>query len=153
MHKRKISNYFVDPKFQGKFMAFLLLSTMIPISISLGIIAIFIKQNYSILVQFGDLDQTMVALLNHELKVLIASVGISFGACILLIGVVGLLFSHRIAGPIYALRRDIRRLMQEGHGTITVRPGDEWQDFVRELNQLISALRTMSSDRKISRSA
>ena len=56
---------------------------------------------------------------------------------ILFVGIVSLIYSHRIAGPIYRLKKAIEAL-QDGKeiGYIKVRPGDEFQDLADSLEKL-----------------
>jgi nitrogen fixation/metabolism regulation signal transduction histidine kinase len=53
------------------------------------------------------------------------------------VGIISLIYSHRIAGPIYRLKKTIEDL-QEGNeiGRIKVRPGDEFQDLANSLEKL-----------------
>jgi HAMP domain-containing protein len=58
-------------------------------------------------------------------------------AGILFVGIVSLIYSHRIAGPIYRLKKSIEAL-QEGKeiGCIKLRPADEFQDLADSLEKL-----------------
>lgn len=55
----------------------------------------------------------------------------------LFVGIISLIYSHRIAGPIYRLKKSIEAL-QEGKeiGCIKVRPADEFQDLADSLEKL-----------------
>ena len=56
---------------------------------------------------------------------------------ILCVGIISLIYSHRIAGPIYRLKKAIEAL-QEGKkiSYIKLRPGDEFQDLADSLEKL-----------------
>lgn len=66
-----------------------------------------------------------------------------------LVIVVGLIFSNRIAGPIYAMKRFIRKVSQ-GHydGRLTFRENDELQDVAEDVNALVSGLEAAKNGRK-----
>jgi hypothetical protein len=55
----------------------------------------------------------------------------------LLVGIISLIYSHRIAGPIYRIKKSIEAL-QEGKeiGCIKLRPADEFQDLADVLEKL-----------------
>jgi len=56
---------------------------------------------------------------------------------IFFVGIISLIYSHRIAGPIYRLKKAIEAL-QDGKeiGCIKLRPGDEFQDLADSLEKL-----------------
>lgn len=56
---------------------------------------------------------------------------------LLCVGIISLIYSHRIAGPIYRLKQDIE-MLQEGKdsGRIKVRLADEFQDLAAALEKL-----------------
>src|SRR4051794_588542 len=87
-------NYFPEPKFQWRFLRFLILGALIQITATVGILYYFLHQNYVLLVKFAGLEPPITALLFHELKVLIAVIAVTF--CLYLAGlaVLGLFFSH-----------------------------------------------------------
>jgi len=66
-----------------------------------------------------------------------------------LVIVVGLIFSNRIAGPIYSMKRFLRKVSQ-GHyeGRLTFREHDELQDVAEEVNALVSGLEAAKNRRK-----
>lgn len=53
------------------------------------------------------------------------------------VGIISLIYSHRIVGPIYRLNKAIEAL-QDGKesGRITVRPADEFQNLADSLEKL-----------------
>lgn|GEM_PF-626879 len=56
---------------------------------------------------------------------------------------VGLVLTHRIAGPIYRFETYLRSIVAGEHiGRCKVREGDELQDFCELLNEAVSTLRT-----------
>lgn len=59
----------------------------------------------------------------------------------LVLTIVGIIYSHRISGPVYRIHADITRVLQGESGIRTaVRKGDYLQDFAKSVNQLIERL-------------
>ena len=67
----------------------------------------------------------------------------------LCVGIISLIYSHRIAGPIYRLKKAIEAL-QEGKeiNHIKLRPGDEFQDLADSLEKLRVILKTKGTSNK-----
>ncbi|MBN2509853.1 MAG: hypothetical protein JXB03_06235 [Spirochaetales bacterium] len=58
---------------------------------------------------------------------------------ILVISVLGLRYSHRIAGPAYRMKEDIKRVLDDGESMqIQLRKNDKLQELVGEVNRLIA---------------
>ncbi|MCB0418756.1 MAG: hypothetical protein KDD39_13990, partial [Bdellovibrionales bacterium] len=77
-NRRKIVNYFIEPGFQVRYLAFLIGSSFIPILVTAAIISYFLRQNYLLLVNYAALDPDITSLLMWELKFLIAIIGVTF---------------------------------------------------------------------------
>ena len=63
---------------------------------------------------------------------------------VVLIGLLGIYFTHKVAGPIYKMKR---LLKQVGQGNLRIesrlRKGDELQDFFDAFTQMVAGLRGM----------
>ena len=66
---------------------------------------------------------------------------------VVLIGLLGIYFTHKVAGPIYKMKR---LLKQVGQGNLRIesrlRKGDELQDFFDAFTQMVAGLRAMEKD-------
>jgi nitrogen fixation/metabolism regulation signal transduction histidine kinase len=86
-------------------------------------------------------DQQVVLI--HRQTVLIYSLVGGLALMVLLIGLFGIYFTHKVAGPIYKMKR---LLAQVGKGSLTVqarlRKGDELQDFFDVFSQMVASLRS-----------
>lgn len=140
-NRRRSRNYFPEPKFQFRFLRFLLLGSVVQIVVTCLILYYFLNQNYQILVQYAGLEDDIKTILFSELKVLIGMVTLTFMAYLGGVLVLGVLFSHRIAGAIYALKRTIKSI-NEGHDVqLRFREGDEFQDLVENFNRMVIQLK------------
>ncbi len=106
-----------------------------------ALVTYFVRENYTLLVKFGALDQELTQILYRELAILVAGISASFllflvGACGL-----GVIFSHRIAGPIYALKRTIRNILDGKDVELNFRNRDEFRELVDSFNEMVRRLR------------
>jgi nitrogen fixation/metabolism regulation signal transduction histidine kinase len=82
------------------------------------------------------------AMLIHRQSVIIASLVGGLALMVILIGLLGIYFTHKVAGPVFKMKR---LLAQVGHGNLRVdarlRKGDELQDFFDAFTQMVAGLR------------
>jgi nitrogen fixation/metabolism regulation signal transduction histidine kinase len=87
------------------------------------------------------------ALLISRQKLVIWSLVGGLALMVALIGLLGIYFTHKVAGPIYKMKR---LLKQVGQGNLRVesrlRKGDELQDFFDAFTQMVAGLRAMEKD-------
>jgi nitrogen fixation/metabolism regulation signal transduction histidine kinase len=87
------------------------------------------------------------ASLIHRQDVLIESLVGGLALMVVLIGLLGIYFTHKVAGPIYKMKR---LLAQVGHGNLHVearlRKGDELQDFFDAFTQMVAGLRGIEKE-------
>lgn len=130
MGKRKFRNFLINKNLQLR----LTLKIVIPafvLSILTGIIVFTsIWPLVTDLLSSGDITflQTLTVI-----SLCLGSIGI-----ICLIAAWSIIVTHRIAGPIYRIEQDLKRVLQgENIDPIHLRRGDEFQELVKLLNQLI----------------
>lgn len=69
--------------------------------------------------------------------------GMSFAAVVNIVAIasIGILITHRLAGPMYSLVRSFRKVeMGHWHGEMRLRPDDDLRYLVRNFNAMIVAL-------------
>jgi signal transduction histidine kinase len=83
-------------------------------------------------------------MLVHRQQVVIGSLTIGLALMVVAIGLFGIYFTHKVAGPVYKMKRLLR---QVGKGSLRVearlRRGDELQDFFDAFTQMVAGLREM----------
>ena len=64
--------------------------------------------------------------------------------------IVGIFITHRIAGPIYALERKMKQIIQEGIGSghLQIRKTDEFQELVETFNEMIHSLQRQLNEQQ-----
>ena len=60
----------------------------------------------------------------------------------------GLFFSHRVAGPIYRLKRHLAGIREGGGGEMTLRKGDFFPEIADEVNRTVSFLEGKGGESK-----
>jgi methyl-accepting chemotaxis protein len=84
------------------------------------------------------------AMLIHRQAVLIESVVGCLALMVVLIGLLGIYITHKIAGPVYKMKR---LLGQVGQGNLRVdarlRKGDELRDFFEAFQKMVASLRAL----------
>jgi methyl-accepting chemotaxis protein len=97
--------------------------------------------------KFADQQKAIAdnqAELLHRQDVVIWSLVGGLALMVVLIGMFGIYFTHKVAGPIYKMKRLLRTV---GRGSLRVearlRKGDELQDFFDAFTQMVSGLRDM----------
>lgn len=121
----KRTQYFVKPDLQTKY-AFMFVLAM-GVGINLGVILTL-----------------MSPLLRQSAWIFPA---IYVGAVLVIIGfvaMISIIFTHKIAGPIYKIERTCRQIIDENDLSfhIQLRTGDELQELAEEINRLVDHVRT-----------
>ena len=84
------------------------------------------------------------AMLIHRQSVVIEALVGGLALMVVLIGLMGIYFTHKVAGPIYKMKRLLKVV---GQGSLRVdarlRKGDELQDFFDAFTHMVSGLRDM----------
>jgi signal transduction histidine kinase len=130
MGKRKIRNYLISKNLQLR----ITLKFVVPalfLSILSGLVVFLIV--WPLLSEF--VSDTLIKQFQTIMVIglFLCSIGI-----ICLITALGIVVTHRIAGPIYRIEQDLKRLLQgEKIEPIHIRRGDEFQEFVNIINQVI----------------
>jgi hypothetical protein len=72
---------------------------------------------------------------------ILAAMGMAAVLNVLLVGFMGILITHRLAGPMYSLVRHFRRV-EEGYwyGQMKIRDGDDMRYVVRNFNAMLDAI-------------
>ncbi len=148
-NRRKLSNFLVEPKFQVRYLALLIGSAMVPISLCAGVLVYFVRQNYLLLINYAALDPDTTALLLWELKFLTAVIGATFICFLGLIALLGAVFSHRIAGVVYNTRKTCREVASGKNVELKFRDRDEFQELSSDFNGMIRSLKGKQLERAV----
>lgn len=153
-NRRRFRNYFIEKNFQYRFLRLLIVGAVLQLVLVGGILYYFLQQNYTLLVKYAALDTEIENLLFQELRFMAALIGVLFFSYLCGISALGIIFSHRIAGVMYALKRTMRQLNEGQDVRLHLRTKDEFQDVADDFNRLVDQLKGVSkaggsSDRKV----
>ncbi len=140
-YKRKISNLIINPKFQLRYILWLSTSGLSLITLNGFIIYHYLKENYFTLVEMSPMtDEAKVQLYSelHQFIWILVGASILF---LILVGLLGVFFSHRTAGPLFHFKRVFEGI-RDGNRTMRVRlrPKDEFRDVAESFNQMMDSL-------------
>ena len=132
-------NYFIRKDFQGKFMLRFFLAILIGAMVFTTILSIFSAHTMTVTYEDSALriDWTPKALFLHIVR--------AYGVYILVLGVVvsivSLFLSHRIAGPLFRFERSVEEITR-GNLTlhITLRKKDEGKELAGLMNTMVTTL-------------
>jgi hypothetical protein len=142
--QRRFRNLLLDKRFQLKYTLAVVVITG-ALSIVLGFFLYRSQQETSQVALVG-LDEDVKASISEELdaedhKVLFTLVA-CLGGMVLAMTFLGIVATHKIAGPAFAVRRNLSRIADgELPQVRALRPGDELQSVGEELQRMVGTLR------------
>ncbi len=145
---RKTKNYLPDPQYQFRFLRFLILGSAIQVAAMSVLLFHFLKQNYTYLVQYTALDAKIQKVLEQEFIFLVYAIAFVFAMHVILVSVLGVLFSHKVAGAVYALKRTIKEILEGKDSELHLRRGDEFQELVDNFNEMVRQLKSENRQKR-----
>ena len=134
-YKRRI--YLINPKFQIKFS---LLITLFLIGITIIYPYTIYQIIEGIITQFGDKAKNFV---EKKEQIFITLTGWQIGYCLVVFSTC-IFFSHKIAGPLYNLNRQLKKVKEmDSLETIKFRKGDYFKEIEESYNEAVEHIRKM----------
>lgn len=145
-YRRKLINLVVNPGYQFRYVFWVSLTGAFLVVLNAGIFYSYVKENYAILVDLSPMTDEAKALLYQELHQILLELGLASFAFILLVSFLGLVFSHRTAGPMYHFDRVFREI-KEGKvdSRVRLRPKDDFRNVADTFNEMMDSLRSSST--------
>lgn len=129
---------FVDIPFQRKLLIFIFTSAMIP-AVMVTICLYYLI--FNLLAQQMVIPEAIAYNLIPVAKKVTIIIFIALPVTLFIIWVMAVEMSHRIAGPLFRLDRELdKRISGEDRGIIVVRRKDELQPLVDKINQLLDKI-------------
>jgi methyl-accepting chemotaxis protein len=145
MNIQKRKNYYIDKHFQTKYM---LLTILLLLTYTFAFIIIIFSP--SMLTLYLDYPLAEKAAAARVLLLLHSTVWPGIGGVILLFGAVSIFISHKIAGPLYRLKRSISQITEGNLDVkIKLRKWDDLKDLAEHVNTLAEELRTFVTTLKV----
>jgi methyl-accepting chemotaxis protein len=137
MIKRR--SYFIDKKFQGKFILKFCLIVIVS-SVIVGGLLLFLAQG-STTVAIENTKVTVKNTASFLLPLILTTLIIVTVFSAISVAVLAMFISHKIAGPLYRIKKDIERLHAgDLTASFRIRKGDQLQDLADSLNEMASAM-------------
>lgn len=140
-NQRKFSNILINKDFQLKYVFWISGSGVLLAILYSVIFYIFIKENYAILVDLSPMTDEAKNLLYQELNQIIIYLSCTSLLFLSIVTFVGLLFSHRVAGPLRKFETTYKRI-EDGDLThrMYLREKDEFKDVAKKFNRMMDAI-------------
>ncbi len=144
--RRKLRNYWLIPSYQGRYVGFLVASCFAAMA-GYGLVFYrFIRENYDTIVELSPITDDSKFLLYSELNSIIMYLTVLSFVFLLVITVIGIVFSHKVAGPMFKIRSICHAINNGNLGRrIALRPGDDFREVVAELNRALNTLHSSKS--------
>ena len=153
-NKRKV--VLLDKDFQLQFIGrFILMIFLISIVIAVCLYGFYYFKSKAggisltrFIVEMGNYaDNEKGMFMTDRFELILVPLAVAFLAFILLSFVFGLVYSHKLAGPVYRLEKSLIQIIEgERDFEVRLRKGDQFQKFEILLNKLIKKLNDESAD-------
>jgi methyl-accepting chemotaxis protein len=106
----------------------------------------FIAENYDTIVELSPITEDSKTVLYSELNSIIIYLSILSVVFLGVITFIGVIFSHKVAGPMFKIRNVCNAINGGQLGRrIALRPGDDFREVVGELNKALNTLHSSRS--------
>ena len=139
-NRRKV--YLINPRFQWRFIGFMAVVSLLAISILFVSNVLFFRNMTQEALAAGLAPDNPYFDFLQEQKsaLLLVYFGVSAVAFVLMM-VLGALYSHRIAGPLYRLNKHMRAISEGAEpAPVSFRRRDQFQELVESFNKMIDRL-------------
>ncbi len=137
----KRRNYFIEKKFQAKY----ILLTILLLLFYTFIFVVLIFAPYIFTLYF-DYPLAEKAEASRAMLLLHSTIWPKLGLIIAVFSIASIFITHKVAGPVYRLKRSIAQVAHGDLGVvIRLRRGDDLKDLAEHINILIANMRTLVS--------
>ncbi len=139
--RRKLKNLLLNPRYQLRYILLAAGSAMLVSVLYSTIFYIYIKENYSILVELSPMTDEAKAQLYSELRHIVMLLGAGSLGFVAMVSCLALFLSHRSAGPLYHFKRVFEEIRSgKSDVRIHLRPRDDFQEVAESFNSMMEAV-------------
>lgn len=139
--RRKFRNLWLDSSYQGRYVGLLVLCSIVVMSCYLAVFYFFVRENFQMLLELAPSSGEVRDLIQRDWEQTLMSLVVLSGLFLISVAVVGLVISHKVAGPMFKIRQVCERINQgEKDLRIRLRPGDHFKDVAEYLNYTFDRL-------------
>lgn len=147
VRRRKFRNYWLNAEFQGRYITALLASSLVAMLLYGFVFYSHVKENYDTLVKISPMTDDTKVQLYAELNRIIVYLSLSSIVFFALVAVIGLIYSHRVAGPLFKIKNVCKDVCDGNFSArIALRPNDEFRDVAEQLNKMIDVLQSKNAE-------
>jgi methyl-accepting chemotaxis protein len=140
-NQRQFKNFLISPSYQLRFIGLLVLSAGFLAALIATLSYVYLRENYEVLVKLSPMTEDARNLLYSELDQLMIRLSAMTLGFLILISVLGLILSHRSAGPLYHFKRVFQEIENGKHGSrVHLRPSDDFRDVATAFNSMMDQL-------------
>jgi methyl-accepting chemotaxis protein len=135
--------YLINPRFQWRFIGFMAAVSVLAISILFLSNILFFRQMHQEALSVGLAPDNPYFDFLAEQQSSLSTVyfGVSIVAFVVMVGL-GILYSHRIAGPLHNLNNRMRQIAEGADpGPVRFRKKDQFQELTESFNAMIAKLK------------
>ena len=143
--KRLMKNFLLDKRFQLKYtLAVVIISTAISAGLGYFLYEAHRETSQVSSLDDPDLDGALAAELASEDRKVLFSLAGFLGALVVALGILGIIATHKISGPAYAMRRNLSIVADGGIPRMrALRKGDELVSVAEEMMRMCDSLRAL----------
>lgn len=138
-HKRRVKNFFINKNFQGKIILALFVAVAVSGLLFLAVFGLFSANTMTIAYENNDLHMgnTPVMLLKDGL----AANWVFLVTCAVLLFVIAIIITHRIAGPLFRFEKALDNMVNKNlTDIIKLRGKDEGKNLAQQINLFNTSL-------------
>lgn len=141
--KRRMRNFLLDKRFQLKYtLAVVLFSSLISAGLGYFLYKAHRESSRVASLDDPDLDGALAEVLREEDRKVVVYLVVFLGGLVLCLSAVGIVATHKIAGPAYSMRRTLSTIADGKLPRVrALRKGDELQAVAEELRRMAASLR------------
>ena len=138
---RKIANIIIMPSYQIRYIFWLSARGFCLVGINALVVYHYFKENYLSLMELSPMTEAARNQLFNEMhQFLLIMIAVSLGFMALMT-LVGLVVSHRTAGPLFHFKRVFEEIRSgETKARIRLRPKDEFKEVAEAFNKMMDTL-------------
>jgi methyl-accepting chemotaxis protein len=142
-HQRRWKNLLVNRAYQTKYIFWVTASGGLLVLLNAATFYFFIRENYSVLVELSPMTQDAKDVLYAELRQVLMILTVVAFLFLGLVSILGLILSHRTAGPMYHFRRIFNSIEAGDHAArVRLRPNDDFKEVAHAFNAMMDKLQS-----------
>jgi len=132
--------YFVKKKLQTKYIVFVLLAMILPTLVCGGALYYLIWQTVADEIAIPEaISTSLIPALNRVNTILVIAIPLVF----LIMLILSILISHKIAGPLFRLEKELKEIAKGDYSRkIKLRPNDELKEIADGINEILDHLQS-----------